>query len=142
MIKVVVAGTFDLLHEGHKELLLFAKKLCPRIKVFVTTHDFVAPKKTPHDEQQVRWVAVQKFIGNNCEVEYISTQEDFRDSILLDAPCLLLHGSDHNVKTLSEIYGVEHSWWKKHNILLVYKDRYPGVSSSQLREELDEKETK
>jgi cytidyltransferase-like protein len=133
-MKVVLCGTWDYVHEGHTALFDYVKKAYGYIdRVYVTTDEFVASKKTPTHPQQNRWMAVEKYLGKRTQIEYISSKEDFQDSIKQEAPCVVIHGDDHNIETLSEIYGVSHDWWEKNQIYLFYKDRHPGISSTELR---------
>lgn len=71
------------------------------------------------------------------EVTPICDKELFQEQIKALSPCILLHGNDHNINTLSEIYGVEHDWWIDNNIYLLYKDRKQGISSTELRKQYE-----
>ena len=134
-MRVVVCGTFDYAHEGHKHLFEYVKKVFGRIdRVYITTDEFVSKRKIPTHNQKERWLAVSKLVSKNTQLEFISTNEDFRESICMESPCVVIHANDHNINTLSEIYCVEHNWWENNQIYLLYKDRYPGISSTQLRE--------
>ena len=116
-MKIILAGTFDFLHEGHTALFDYVKRIFgPIDRVYVTTDAFVRDKKVPKHPQQERWLAVEKYLSKRTQIEYISSKEDFQDSIIQEAPCVIIHGNDHNIDTLSEIYGVSPLWWEHHNI--------------------------
>ena len=131
-MNVVVCGTWDLFHKGHEELLDYAYMMGDLVRIFVTSTEFVKGKKKPLQNNYERIFNVGGYFEtiNMCLIE---DKEQFQQDIVSLTPCILLHGNDHNIETLSEIYGVEHNWWKDNDIYLLYKDRYLGISSSVLR---------
>jgi cytidyltransferase-like protein len=137
-MKTVIAGTFDLLHEGHLDLLSFGEMLAGHQDLLVVLINgdamLINRKETAQDEDQR--LANMEHLIRNCAV--IHTMDQLRETVKSQAPCFLLHGNDWNKKTLSDVYGVSEEWWEEHGIYLVYKDRYPGVSSTQKRKELRE----
>lgn len=133
-MKVVVCGTFDLFHEGHQELILYAQLIGELERIFITTNEFVANKKKLKQRLVTRMDMLKMF---GVEVTPICDKELFQEQIKALSPCILLHGNDHNINTLSEIYGVEHDWWIDNNIYLLYKDRKQGISSTELRKQYE-----
>jgi glycerol-3-phosphate cytidylyltransferase-like family protein len=138
-MKVAIAGTFDFRHKGHEQLLDYGIAMQVDC-VWVTSDKFVAEKKTPKHKDKERIAMVREYLDNKdaqARVVKLSDAEKFTKQLTQLAPCVLLHGSDHNVDTLSKIYNVDNSWWLDNQIYLLYKDRFPGVSSTSLRENIE-----
>lgn len=139
-MNLIVSGTFDLLHEGHMDLFEFAQ-LIPhqRFVILVNGDEKLKNEKVVEQDEIERLQGVEAFCDNygiSANIFIGSTKDECLSVFEAYAPCFLLHGNDHNVKTLSKIYGVEEDWWNRKGIYLLYKDRYPGVSSTEKRMEL------
>ena len=139
--RLLVSGTFDLFHTGHAALLNFANAISGgEFSVLVNGDEKLKGEKKTVQNEGERKNAVKAFCNSqemrDASVDILNTKEDCLDHFMYASPCILLHGTDHNVETLSKIYGVEEGWWAEHRVYLIYKDRYPGVSSSQKRAEM------
>ncbi|MBD3404802.1 MAG: pantetheine-phosphate adenylyltransferase [Candidatus Lokiarchaeota archaeon] len=86
--KVIFAGTFDRLHEGHKHLLRVSLSLGENLAIGITT-DKMLQKKTGHDKIQSfkeRSANVMKFLqdiqaAERCEIFAIDTVEGGADKM-------------------------------------------------------------
>jgi len=141
-MRIVVPGTFDLFHKGHKELFDYAEALGTEIVSLVNSDEYLKQRKEPSQNTRERITGV---LENNkdrvVKVQPVLSAVDFQEKMKSHAPCICIHGNDWTVDSLSKLYGVEREWWLENNILMIFKDRYPGVSSSRLRKELPKRKT-
>ena len=133
-MRVVVAGTFDLFHEGHAHLVNYAKLVSEDVILCVNSDNILKGRKTPAQKQEERVKEVREY--SNTKVYLVHSFKHFTELLENFSPCFLLHGNDWNRTTLSKLYGVEENWWEDNKVFLLYKDRTPGISSSKLREEM------
>lgn len=125
MKKVITYGTFDLLHQGHINLLRRAKALGDYLIVGVTTEKFdqARGKTNTHDSIQTRIEAV-KATGYADEIiveDYVGQKVD--DIVRLGV----------------DIFAIGSDWKGKFDYLkkycsVVYLPRTEGISSTMLRE--------
>lgn len=130
MKKVITYGTFDLLHEGHLNILRRAKALGDYLIVGVTTPkwDQERGKLNVHDSLEERISAVQ---ATGYADEIIT--EDYAGQKIDD---IMKYGVD--------IFVLGSDWTGKCDYLkeyceVVYLPRTEGISSTMLREKLEEK---
>jgi len=130
MRKVITYGTFDLLHEGHLNILRRAKALGDYLVVGVTTPkwDHERGKLDVHDSLEQRIAAV-KATGYADEI----ITEDYAGQKIDD------------VKNLGiDVFVLGSDWEGKCDYLkeyceVVYLPRTEGISSTMLRERLESK---
>ncbi|MFW9849279.1 MAG: pantetheine-phosphate adenylyltransferase [Candidatus Thorarchaeota archaeon] len=86
--KVVFAGTFDHLHEGHKYLLRTAMKLGEQVSIGLTSDKLLAHKKNRDKIQSFdeRKLALETFFeaenaSNRCQIFPIDTKEGGADKM-------------------------------------------------------------
>ena len=130
MKKVITYGTFDLLHEGHLNILRRAKALGDYLIVGVTTPkwDHERGKLNVHDSLEERISAVQ---ATGYADEIIT--EDYAGQKI-----------DDIVRYNVDVFVLGSDWAGKCDYLkeyceVVYLPRTEGVSSTMLRESLEEK---
>jgi cytidyltransferase-like protein len=133
MIKIIVAGTFDGLHIGHRELLDVVSFLTPSFKVIVNSDEMILKRKpnlklVNNEQQRVKLIQdayslSEVVIKNNLN----EIKEEIKNSILF-------HGDDYNIKSLSKLYGVDKEWWKQNSVKLCFVPRTTNMSSTKLRE--------
>lgn len=129
---VITYGTFDLLHEGHRNLLKRAKGLGDYLIVAVSTDEFNAIKgKKAHDTFEER---VENLLNDSECKKYIDKiiPENFWEQKIID---IKKYGVD--------VFTIGDDWKGKFDELMdlcevVYLPRTPGISSTQLREQLKE----
>ncbi len=127
---VITYGTFDLMHEGHINIFKRAKELGDILIVAVSTDDFNASKgKAAHDSFSKRIMNVY----NNEFVDYVipemSWAQKAKDIKYLNVNTFVM-GSDWSGK-FDEL--------TKTGVEIRILERTPGISSTQLREEIDDK---
>lgn len=130
MKKVITYGTFDLLHEGHLNILRRAKALGDYLIVGVTTPkwDHERGKLNVHDSLEERISAVQ---ATGYADEIIT--EDYAGQKI-----------DDIVRYNVDVFVLGSDWAGKCDYLkeyceVVYLPRTEGISSTMLRERLEEK---
>lgn len=126
MTKVITYGTFDLLHQGHINLLRRAKELGNYLIVGITTDNFDLErgKLNTHDSLIERIEAVKK--------------TGYADKIIIEE----YHGQkiDDIQKYGADIFAIGSDWEGKFDYLnefckVVYLPRTEGISSTQIRNE-------
>ena len=124
MTKVITYGTFDLLHQGHINLLRRAKELGDYLIVGITTDNFDLErgKLNTHDSLVERIEAVKK--------------TGYADKIIIEE----YHGQkiDDIQKYGADIFAIGSDWEGKFDYLnefckVVYLPRTEGISSTQIR---------
>ena len=96
MKKVMVFGTFDLLHEGHKHLFQEAKKHGDFLLVVVARDSSVLKMKgfLPHHNELERLDAVRKLLF--VDKALLGYEDDFYRVIEENKPAVLCFGYDQN----------------------------------------------
>lgn len=138
-LKVVVPGTFDLLHKGHKQLFDFAWLLCGKTYFTVTINgdefSIQLGKRTDQTEQE-RVEAIEQYAierGMKCTVYVVNSEIESLQRTIDEAPCFRLTGNDWDIRKTNERCGTKREFWKENDIYLIYKDKVPNVSSTKLR---------
>lgn len=129
MIKVITYGTYDLLHQGHINLLKNAKKLGDYLIVGVTSDDFDKARGKINVKQSLmeRIEAVKQLgIADEIIIEEYEGQK-----------------IDDIIKYNVDIFTVGSDWKGKFDYLnefcnVVYLERTKGISSSKIRSEQNE----
>lgn len=133
MIKVYTAGTWDLFHVGHLNILESSKALGDYLVVGVSTDELIYSYKNHYP--------VIKF-EDRCEilrackyVDEVVSQELLLDKTTLDTiePDILTIGSDWKNKTLD---GLE--YFKSLGKQVIYFDYTDSISSTWIRKRLNE----
>jgi cytidyltransferase-like protein len=130
-IQVVIPGTFDLLHQGHKCLLDYGKMI-GEVIVTINGDKFSESlgKKTAQSED-IRKKAVEDYA--KCKVYVVHSNAESLARTLQYAPCFRFTGDDWNLEKTSKRNGVGEDFWENNEVYLIYKDRVPNISSTQLR---------
>lgn len=131
---VYTGGTFDLFHDGHKELLRYCRRLAGKgaVVVGLNRSDFVERYKGRPPAQdyetraevlrrQVRWVDV--VIPNGGD-------EDSRPAIEAVMPALVVIGSDWHEEDYLAQLGLDFDWLHARGITLAYAPRPSGGPST------------
>ena len=107
MTRVMVNGTFDILHRGHLELLNFARSNGDTLLVAIDTDRRVKELKgdaRPINNQEDRKFALDNLKSTNA-VWIFDTQEELKHICEIYKPDLMVKGSDYRDK---KITGAEH----------------------------------
>jgi D-beta-D-heptose 7-phosphate kinase/D-beta-D-heptose 1-phosphate adenosyltransferase len=106
-MRVIVNGTFDILHRGHLELLEYSASLGKYLLVVIDSDRRVSLLKGPTrpiNNQEDRRFMLSRLKGVN-EVKLFDTDEDLELIIQLYEPDIMVKGSDYRNKP---IIGEEH----------------------------------
>jgi rfaE bifunctional protein nucleotidyltransferase chain/domain len=121
MKKVVVNGTFDVIHPGHLALLNYARSLGDFLLVAIDTDQRVQELKGPNrpvNNQYERKLLLENLRAVN-QVEFFDSPEEL---ILLVKGCIMVKGSDYRGRSIiGETYCQE----------VIYFDRLDDYSSTK-----------
>jgi len=100
--KVIVNGTFDILHRGHIEMLNYAKSLGDYLLVLIDTDDRVRELKgqgRPINNQHDRWFML-KNIKAVDDVWFFNSRESLIEKIKIYDPDIMVKGSDYKNRSV------------------------------------------
>ena len=130
---VYTGGTFDMLHEGHINLLKRCKEL-GRVVVALNTDEFAAQYKRtpviPYEQRRQMLLATQY-------VDVVVKNAGGKDSgAALDVVCpdVYVHGDDWTGKSLIQQLGIPNDYFDKYGIWEVYIPYTKGISTSEILE--------
>lgn len=140
---VYTGGTFDLFHSGHTELLEYCRKLAGedgRVVVGLNTDEFVYRYKgnTPWMNYQVR-SDVLKACRYVDEVIPNKSGEDSKPTILQARANIVVIGMDWLEKDYCAQMQFTPEWLNEQKICLVYTPRTRGVSSSDIKQNVNQR---
>lgn len=97
MKKIVVNGTFDILHRGHIELLNYAKSLGDYLLVCIDADARVNFLKGPGRPVNNQWDRMMMLQNLKCvdEVKIFATDEELELQLASYAPAIMVKGSDY-----------------------------------------------
>jgi len=102
MTKIVVNGTFDILHVGHIKLLNYAKTLGNNLLVCIDSDDRVRRLKganRPINNQMERRLLLLNLKAVDA-VEIFDTDEDLENILSFYEPDIMVKGSDYKNKPI------------------------------------------
>lgn len=122
MVKVIVNGTFDIVHVGHISLLNYAKNLGDFLLVCIDTDRRV--KELKGESRPINTEQERKFLLENLkavdEVRLFDSKEELIDSI---KECdIMVKGSDYKGKSITG---------EKYAKKVIYYDRLDGYSTTE-----------
>jgi len=141
--KIVFAGTFDRLHEGHKHLLRTALKLGDKVTIGLTSDEMVSRRKGTKNIKDFskRWSDLEEFLkietnGDRFELFEITTVEGGADT-MLDLDALLVSDEISVVENAFRINDLrEQNGLRRFHIIIVPRVRTDDgrpLSSSRIR---------
>ena len=101
-MKIVVNGTFDILHRGHIEMLEYAKSLGDHLLVCIDTDSRVTELKGPHrpiNNQKDRAFMLQSLKCVDA-VWYFNSEEELEYILEIYQPDIMVKGSDYRGKSI------------------------------------------
>ena len=120
---VYIAGCFDLIHNGHINIIKKAKQLGDYLVVGVNSNDFIYSykKKFPVIDEKDRLTMIRA-------LKY--------DYIHIFKPRYIVHGSDWRGNELLKQMNITQEMIDKYNIEMKIFDYTPGVSTTSIRNTL------
>lgn len=144
---IMAGGAFDFFHIGHKNFLDKVIHIAgseSRLLILVNSDKFIQNYKgnLPIQNELVRVNQIRDWLRNKHElwrsdVFILPAHHDQKRILDEWKPTIIIHGLDWTGESLYNQFGVTGQWLQDRGILFVYVDRTPGISSSQLREEMD-----
>lgn len=132
MKRVLTYGTFDLLHYGHIRLLKRAKSLGDYLVVALSTDEFNATKgKVAYHNYETR----KKMLEAIRYVDLVIPEENWEQKIK--------DVEDYHIDTVvmgSDWADSDKFDYLKEHCELIFLDRTPGISTSQIKNDLNLKE--
>lgn len=137
---VLVAGTFDLFHVGHLNLLRRASRFGSVVATVNTdrfVEEFKKIKPTIHELDRLDVVSNIFFVDYarlNDNADLTKTIQE----LLLQGYNIagVVFGDDYDIESYRKQTGITREWQQAFDIALIQLPRTDGVSSSQLREKL------
>lgn len=135
---VVVAGTFDMFHVGHLNLLERASKF-GKVIALVNTDEFVEkfkgkkPVINESDRFDIVWAC------KYTEVASMNDNSDLTKTIDVFSGCNIIgvvFGDDYNIEKYRKQTKITREWQQKHNTALIQLPRTDNISSTQIKEVL------
>lgn len=102
MAKIIVNGTFDIIHRGHIELLNYAKSLGDHLLVCIDTDRRVKELKgesRPINNQWDRWFMLNSLRAVDS-VEFFDSAEELENICKNYQPDIMVKGSDYKDKPI------------------------------------------
>lgn len=133
---ILAGGVFDFYHQGHKDLIDKCRHIIGdgQVVIMVNSDEFVKSYKgvAPAQDEITRVNQVRSHPEVNTA--FILPCHNDQKRILDEwRPTMVAHGTDWTGEGLYVQFGITKEWLDERNILFVYVDRTPGISSSQLR---------
>lgn len=143
--KIYIGGTFDGMHEGHKELFADARKIInDGLIIIAINSDSFFKKYKPNvklmfnQDKRIEMIEKELIITNNKPYDInLVNYEDQISNIEKHNPDFILHGTDWMGESLANNFGVNYKWFSDRNILFVYTDRRSKISSTDIRKKIN-----
>lgn len=102
MKRIVVNGTFDILHRGHIELLNYARELGDELLVCIDSDSRVSFLKGPDRPVNNQWdrMMMLKNLKAVTDVKIFNTEQELEDIFWDYRPNIMVKGSDYRNKPI------------------------------------------
>lgn len=140
---VATAGTFDLFHVGHANLLRRCRWLAGddgEVIVILNLDDFVESYKgkRPVIGYQDRAAVLRALRDVDVVVPNVGGS-DLKPSLIEAAPDILLVGSDWQARDYYAQINASPAWLRAHGITVRYEPYTPNISTSLIRERMNDR---
>lgn len=137
-MKLYTGGTFDLFHWGHENFLKKCSMISDKVIVSLNTDEFVFDYKLeyPRMTYKEREVAL-----HNCK--YVDKvvrnlgNSDSKPVIIKEKPNIIAIGTDWIAKDYYKQMNFTQQWLDENNIVLLYIPYTDNISSSDIKETID-----
>ena len=139
-MRVMVLGSFDILHYGHMALLKFGKQLAGNDEFIVglNTGHFIRQFKghfpTLSFIERKRMLLSLPWVDQ--VVKNLEPRKTAGEVMLANGIELVVSGSDWHRKDLPKQWGVDYDWLDKHGISVCYYPLIKEMSSSIIKERI------
>lgn len=142
-MRVYVQGSFDLFHRGHAKLLARAKKFasldnCPDIFVGIISDEAYLRNRgyKPQESEDDRLRMIRAIgIGESFITDNLRTKDD----LVKNEINIVIVGSDWAKKDIYKQYDLTQQWLDDRRIELIFVPYTEGISSTQIKKEMNEK---
>jgi glycerol-3-phosphate cytidylyltransferase len=137
MKTVYIAGCWDLLHQGHLNILKKAKDMGEYLVVGVNSDNFVKfykkIKMAENENKRLNNLRSLDFVDLAFILEDYDSQRKYID---IFKPSVIVHGNDWKGDSLYKQMNITESQIENYGIDFQYPDYTPGVSSTILRNQM------
>lgn len=139
MTKILyTGGTFDLFHYGHINFLKKCYALCSNVVVALNSDEFVGKyKNKPIMTYTEREKSLKECRYVTSVIKHTSGF-DSKPTIQIVKPSIIAVGDDWCHKDYYKQMGFDQEWLDNHNIVLVYIPYTKGISTSEIRNRINE----
>jgi pantetheine-phosphate adenylyltransferase len=139
---VILGGTFDHLHNGHKKLLSLAASICKRrVVVGVTAHSMLLKKSHVHliehvEKRKSKVHAYLSFLNPQLKIEVVTINDPFGPAITIEEPAALVVSTETiaGAVKINEIRQDRHL--QRLQVYVCRRTEASTLSSSYIREKL------
>ncbi len=140
---VYIQGSFDLFHRGHARLLARARRIAdmtddPRLIVGVISDEAYQRNRgyasTQSEEVRADWISDLGIADEVHLVDNLNTKDDLE---IFEVDIVIV-GSDWAKKELYRQYDLTQEWLDGYGIELLYVPYTEGISSTQIKKEMNE----
>lgn len=133
MTRVLVLGTFDLLHPGHLRFLCSTATFGRDLTIAVNTDEFAARfKRAPIMRLEERVEMLEALTDDWPATVVVNDGSDQPGLILETRASVIVHGDDWTGDSYKQQLGVTDEWLAEHGVEIRYVPYTAGISTSEI----------